>query len=319
MSFFLGGIAMDNQNKNHEKILRGCQWVFFIIYVIFLLRITFFKQVTLNNLFSAIGASERTISIIPFQSIYDMAVSNTSIGRIIENVLGNIVLFIPFGILFPIISNKKHKEVLCAAIIFSLLIEITQFLFALGSTDVDDLIFNVLGAYIGYFVSDKISKQFKSYTHFLTVMTLITAILGASVFGYLLVYQTDLFIFCRYDIDIENSELVEIFIDTPATAAGRYVELDNCILKVEKSVKSANDIREIETFKITEDWEIFICYDRMEYFFSAITGEYQKYEKIDYDDFISQTNYKFDRNNNVRIWSDDEKNIKFIVITEWVE
>lgn len=292
---------------------------FLFIYVIFLLRITFFKQVTLNNLFSAIGASERTISIIPFQSIYDMAISNASIGRIIENVLGNIVLFIPFGILFSIISNKKHKEVLCAAIIFSLLIEITQFLFALGSTDVDDLIFNVLGAYIGYFVSDKISKQFKSYTHYLTVMTLITAILGASVFGYLLVYQTDLFIFCRYDIDIENSELVGIFIDTPTAAAGRYIELDNCILKVEKSVKSANDIREIETFKITEDCEIFICYDRMEYFFSAITGEYQKYEKIDYNDFISQRNYKFDRNNNVRIWSDDEKNIKFIVITKWVE
>ena len=57
----------------------------------------------------------------------------------------------------------------------------------------------------------------------------------------------------------------------------------------------------------------------MEYFFSAIIGEYQKYEKIDYNDFISQTKYKFDRNNNVRIWSDDEKNIKFIVITEWIE
>ena len=39
----------------------------------------------------------------------------------------------------------------------------------------------------------------------------------------------------------------------------------------------------------------------------------------DVDDFISQTKYKFDRNNNVRIWSDDEKNIKFIVITEWIE
>ena len=114
-----------------------------MIYVIVLLRITFFKQVTLNNLFSAIGASERTINIIPFKSIYDMAVSNTSIGRIIENVLGNIVLFIPFGIRFPIISNKKHKEVLCAAIIFSLSIEIMKFLFVLGSTDVDDLIFNV--------------------------------------------------------------------------------------------------------------------------------------------------------------------------------
>ena len=145
---------MDNQNKNHEKILRGCQWVFFIIYVIFLLRITFFKQVTLNNLFSAIGASERTISVIPFRSIYDMAVSNTSIGRIIENVVGNIVLFIPFGMLFPIISDKKRKGVLCAAIIFSLLIEITQLLFALGSTDVDDLIFNVSVGQCHFFTTE---------------------------------------------------------------------------------------------------------------------------------------------------------------------
>ena len=106
--------------------------------------------------------------------------------------------------LFPIISDKKRKGVLCAAIIFSLLIEITQLLFALGSTDVDDLIFNVLGAYIGY----------------------------------LLVYQTDLFILSKYDIDIENSELVEIFIDTPATTTGRYVELDNWVLEVEKVLKA---------------------------------------------------------------------------------
>lgn len=319
MSFFLGGIAMDNQNKRNEKILRGCQWVFFIIYIIFLLRITFFKQVTLNNLFSAIGASERTISIIPFKSIYDMVVSNTSIGRIIENVFGNTVLFIPFGILFPIIFNKKHKEVLCAAIIFSLLIEITQFIFALGSTDVDDLIFNVLGAYIGYFVSSIISKQFKSYTHFLIAMTLMTGVLGVGILGYLLVYQTDLFVFSKYDIDIENLELVEVFIDTPATITGKYVEIENGILKIEKSGKSANDIREIEEFEVTENCEIFICYDRIDYFFSAITGEYQRYEKIDYNDFILQTNYKFDRNNNVRIWSDDEKNIKFLVITKWIE
>lgn len=310
---------MDNQNKNYEKILRGCHWVFFIIYIIFLLRITFFKQVALNNLFSAIGASERTISIIPFKSVYDMVISNTSIGRIIENVLGNIVLFIPFGILFPIISNKKRKGVLCAAVIFSLSIEIMQFLFALGSTDVDDLIFNVLGAYVGYFLSSKINKQFKSYTHFLIVTAFMTVILGTGVFGYLLVHQTDLFIFFRYDVVTENRELVEMFIDTPATVTGKYVELNNCILKIEKSVKNANDIREMKEFEITENSEIFICYDKMEYFFSAITGEYQKYEKVDYDDFISLTNHDFNRNNNVGIWSDDEKSIKFMVITEWID
>lgn len=306
-------------NKSNEKILRSCLGVLFIIYIIFLLRITFFKQAALNNLFSAIGASERTISVIPFKSIYDMAVSGISVGRIIENVLGNIVLFIPFGILFSILSNKKQKEVLCAAIMFSLLIEIMQFIFALGSTDIDDLIFNVSGSYIGYFVSDKIRKQFKSYKRFLIVTILMTVILGAGVFGYLIVCQTDLFIVSGYDVVVENRELVEAFIGTPATATGKYVELENCTLKIENSVENADDMREIGEFKITENSKIFICYDKMEFFFSAVTGEYLRYEKIDYDDFIAQTSYKFDRNNNVRIWSDNEKKIEYLVIIEWVE
>lgn len=56
----------------------------------------------------------------------------------------------------------------------------------------------------------------------------------------------------------------------------------------------------------------------MEYLFSAVTGEYQRYEKIDYDDFISQVN-RFERNNNVRIWSDDGERIEYMVIIEWVE
>lgn len=310
---------MDNHNKSYEKILWGCLGILFIIYILFLFRITFFKQAALNNLFSAIGASERTISIIPFKSIYSMVVSNTSIERIAENILGNIILFIPFGILFPIIFDKKQKGVLCAAIVFSFLIEIIQFILALGSSDIDDLIFNVLGAYIGYFVSGKIRRRFKSYTRFLIASILMAVILGTGVLGYLLVHHTELFIVSGYDVVIENRELVETFIDIPVTATGKYVGFDDCILKVEKGAVNANDMREIKEFEITENSKIFICYDRMEYLFSAITGEHQRYEKVDYDDFISQTNYQFDRNNNVRIWCDDEEKIEYIVIIEWLE
>ncbi len=310
---------MENQNKSYEKILRGCIGILFIIYILFLFRITFFKQAALNNLLSAVGTSGRTISIIPFKSIYDMVISNTSIGRMIENVLGNVILFIPFGILFPIIFEKKQKEVLCTAIVFSLLIEIIQFILALGSTDIDDLIFNAAGAYIGHTISDKTKRQFKSYTHFLITVIFMTIVLGLGVLGYLFVHQTDLFIFSGYDVVVEDKELVETFIDTPVTATGKYIALDNCILTIEKSVASAKDIRDIKEFEITENSQIFICYDRMEYLFSTITGEYQRYEKINYDDFISQTGYQFDRNNNVRIWSDDGDKVKYIVIIEWVE
>lgn len=308
----------NSYEKNYEKILRGCLGILFIIYILFLFRITFFKQAALNHLFSAIGVSERTISIIPFKSIYNMAVSGTSIGRIMENILGNIVLFIPFGMLFPIIFDKRQKGFLCSAVAFSLVIEIIQFILALGSTDIDDLIFNVVGAYIGYFVSGKIKRKFKSYVHYLLAVILLTIVLGSGVLGYLFVHQTDLFIISGYDIAVENREFVETFIDTPATDTGKYVELVDHILRVEKSVASANDLREIKEFEITENSKIFICYDKIEYLFSAVTGEYQRYEKIDYDDFISQVN-RFERNNNVRIWSDDGERIEYMVIIEWVE
>ena len=55
-----------------------------------------------------------------------------------ENILGNIVLFIPFGMLFPIIFDKRQKGFLCSAVAFSLLIEIIQFILGLGSTDLDE-------------------------------------------------------------------------------------------------------------------------------------------------------------------------------------
>lgn len=127
---------------------------------------------------------------------------------------------------------------MCSAVAFSLLIEIIQFILALGSTDIDDLIFNVVGAYIGYFVLDKIKRKFKSYVHYLLAVVLLTIVLGSGVLGYLFVHQTDLFIISGYNIAVENREFVETFIDTPATDTGKYVELDDHILRVEKVLQA---------------------------------------------------------------------------------
>lgn len=101
--------TMDNQNIKKDKLLWYSTACIFVLYIVVLLRITLFKQVTLYNLVAAIGASERTISIIPFKSVFDMINTDVSMLRIIENIFGNIVIFIPFGLLFPIILKKKEK------------------------------------------------------------------------------------------------------------------------------------------------------------------------------------------------------------------
>lgn len=63
----------------------------------------------------------------------------------------NIVLFIPLGLLAPIIWKKMNKltNVIGIGFFFTMLIEISQLLNN-RSTDIDDVILNVLGAVIGF-------------------------------------------------------------------------------------------------------------------------------------------------------------------------
>ena len=108
-------------------------------YLVVLIRIVLFKQVALYNLFAAIGSMERTIRISPSKSLLDMINNNISVTRILENILGNIAIFIPFGLLLPIVQKDKSKKIILYGLITSALIEIIQYVFALGSSDIDDL------------------------------------------------------------------------------------------------------------------------------------------------------------------------------------
>lgn len=73
----------------------------------------------------------------------------------------NIVMFIPFGFLLPLIWEKagKFTHALLYGAAFSLLIELSQLLNN-RSTDIDDLILNTSGALIGFCVFKAISRVF---------------------------------------------------------------------------------------------------------------------------------------------------------------
>ncbi|MCR4851695.1 MAG: VanZ family protein [Lachnospiraceae bacterium] len=85
------------------------------------------------------------ISIIPFYFIVDRYEGWKM------NIIGNITMFIPVGIVWPICFCRLNtiKESILAGAGFSMFIEVTQ-LFCLGRhTDVDDLILNTTGVAIG--------------------------------------------------------------------------------------------------------------------------------------------------------------------------
>ena len=86
-------------------------------------------------------------------------------GRInsFENLVGNVAVFLPFGCFLPRVCRWANHwfMVSCAALFFSLGIELFQLFSAFGAFDVDDLLLNVSGALLGYWVHIISTKIFQ--------------------------------------------------------------------------------------------------------------------------------------------------------------
>lgn len=90
----------------------------------------------------------RSLELIPLENFFT---AETWFAPLFDTV-GNIALFIPLGMLAAILVGPVHRRILKVAgmaALFSLLIELSQFIFELGRTDIDDLLFNTLGGLLG--------------------------------------------------------------------------------------------------------------------------------------------------------------------------
>lgn len=90
------------------------------------------------------------VNLIPFKTI--MAGIQRGGLLLNVNVLGNIVAFVPLGVLVPALSRRLTAlaAVLSASAFVSISIELLQWLFARRVADIDDVILNVVGALVGY-------------------------------------------------------------------------------------------------------------------------------------------------------------------------
>ena len=70
------------------------------------------------------------------------------------NLLGNVVGFMPFGMILPLICRNARGFffITFSGFTLSLCVEVTQLMTKLGSFDVDDLAMNTLGAAAGYVI-----------------------------------------------------------------------------------------------------------------------------------------------------------------------
>lgn len=68
------------------------------------------------------------------------------------NLAGNIIGFVPFGALLPIFTRSVRRlwKVTLLSLEISAIIEMSQLVFRVGCFDVDDMILNTLGGFLGY-------------------------------------------------------------------------------------------------------------------------------------------------------------------------
>ncbi|MCJ8009811.1 VanZ family protein [Lederbergia wuyishanensis] len=101
----------------------------------------------------------------------------------------NIIMFVPFGILFPLLHSRFQKAVwtIGVAALFTLFIESIQLITGYGVFEVDDLFNNLLGAIIGYeiimgFITIRKNRIKRSLVYFSPLMLVV--ILFGSMFTY---------------------------------------------------------------------------------------------------------------------------------------
>lgn len=96
-------------------------------------------------------------NLIPFKTISDFikGYHNYEPHIIVYNLLGNVIIFMPLGFLLPFVLKKNNnlEYVFIISFFTILLAESMQLIFRVGVFDVDDLILNLIGCLIGYFLS----------------------------------------------------------------------------------------------------------------------------------------------------------------------
>ena len=141
-----------NSMAANKKDNKFAMWVCFLAYLLLLSYAVFFS--------SGFGREEHAdyrYNLTLFQEIgryYRVGIRTGSWRLFWWNVVGNVCVFMPYGMFLPMLFTKCRKflSVFLFTIELSLTVEIIQLVTKIGSFDVDDLLLNTIGGILGYFV-----------------------------------------------------------------------------------------------------------------------------------------------------------------------
>ena len=135
--------------KETKHIIRTLGTILFILYVLALIYFLFFSEEYGR---AAMEERQYRYNLIPFVEIRRFWVY--------RNVIG----FLPFGFILPVILDKMRSGwlIILAGFGLSVTVEVIQLITKVGCFDVDDMILNTAGAALGYllfFICDHLRRK----------------------------------------------------------------------------------------------------------------------------------------------------------------
>lgn len=139
---------MNSKKRKKLRIAGKCLFVIYVLFVVYFL--------LLSDVYGRTGEmQEYHYNLVLFKEIKRFWNYRKKIGlfRVATNLLGNVVIFMPFGF-FMAMASKSRSVFTVTSYSFglSLLIEVVQLLTKVGRFDVDDLLLNTVGGILGYVI-----------------------------------------------------------------------------------------------------------------------------------------------------------------------
>jgi len=142
-------------SKTVKKILR----IAFLIYVAVLMYVLLFSERNPD------GTNGYNIYLFAEIKRYIRYRQILGMKLVVRNLVGNVLGFIPFGFLLPLLNEQLRKiwMIVLWAGGFSFIIELIQKITGVGCFDVDDIFLNTLGGFLGYLLWYSIRQIRKRY------------------------------------------------------------------------------------------------------------------------------------------------------------
>ena len=149
--------------KETKHIIRTPGTILFILYVLALIYFLFFSEEYGR---AAMKERQYRYNLIPFVEIRRFWVYRKQLGlmAVVTNLFGNVIGFLPFGFILPVILDKMRSGwlIVLAGFGLSVTVEVIQLITKVGCFDVDDMILNTAGAALGYllfFICDHLRRK----------------------------------------------------------------------------------------------------------------------------------------------------------------